>query len=319
MRNKKFQGLSLLVVFFIVFMAGCSKPTQRPEEEALKDRIVVYASFYPMYDFAKNIGKDKIDLKLMIPPGVEVHDWEPTAKLMGNMEKADVFIYNGLGMEPWAEKLIASVQNDQWIVIEASQGVALLEAEEHEEEEHGDEEEGSHGDYDPHVWLNPMNALKQAENIKNAFVKADEANRDFYERNFKEFADKLKALDQKFQEELRDVKKKEMVVAHGAFGYLAHRYGLEQVAITGLSPQEEPSAAKLAEITKFAKERNLKYIFFETLTSPRLAEVLAQEVGAKTAVLNPIEGLTQEEMKAGKDYISVMEENLKTLKQALMQ
>lgn len=318
MRNKKFQGLSLLMVFLIVFMAGCSKPTQRSEEQAPKDKIVVYASFYPMYDFAKNIGKDKIDLKLMIPAGVEVHDWEPTAKLMGDMEKADVFIYNGLEMEPWAEKLIASVQNDQWIVVEASKGVALLEAEEHEEEEHG-EEEGAHGDYDPHVWLNPMNALKQAENIKNAFVKVDKANQDFYERNFKEFTDKLKALDQKFQEELRNVKRKEIVVAHGAFGYLAHRYGLEQVPIAGLSPQEEPSAAKLAEITKFAKERNLKYIFFETLTSPRLAEVLAQEVGAKTAVLNPIEGLTQEEMKAGKDYISVMEENLKTLKKALME
>jgi zinc transport system substrate-binding protein len=191
--------------------------------------------------------------------------------------------------------------------------VDLIKAEEHEDEE----EEEEHGEYDPHVWLNPMNVMKQAENIKNAFVKADEANKDFYEANFNEYADKLKALDEKYKQELSNTKRKEIVVAHGAFGYLANRYGLEQVAITGLSPQEEPSAAKMVEISKFAKEYNLKYIFFETLTSPRLAQVLADEVGASTLVLNPLEGLTQEEINAGKDYIVVMEENLAALKKAL--
>ena len=315
MKMRVLKVVSIVLILTLLLAVGCSKPVEEAQGNT-EEKLLVYASFYPMYDFAKNIGKDKINLKLMIPPGVEAHDWEPTAKLMGEMEKADVFIYNGLGIEPWAEKMTASIENEQLIIVEASQDMDLLKAEEHEENE-DEEEEEEHGEYDPHVWLNPMNAMKQAENIKNAFVKADEANKDFYEANFKEFSDKLKALDDKYKQELRDIKRKEIVVAHAAFGYLTNRYGIEQVAITGLSPQEEPSAAKMVEITKFAKEHNLKYIFFETLTSPKLAQVLANEAGAQTLVLNPLEGLTQEEINAGKDYIAVMEENLTALKKAL--
>ncbi|MBB6216777.1 zinc transport system substrate-binding protein [Anaerosolibacter carboniphilus] len=313
MKGKRSRTWSILLILTLLLMGGCSRPAEEAQGNT-EEKLLVYASFYPMYDFAKNIGKDKIDLKLMIPPGVEAHDWEPTAKLMGEMEKADVFIYNGLDIEPWAEKMTGSIENDQLITVEASQDVDLIKAEEHEDEH---EEEEEHGEYDPHVWLNPMNAMKQAENIKNAFVKADEENKDFYEANFEEFANKLRALDEKYKQELSNMKRKEIVVAHAAFGYLANRYDLEQVAITGLSPQEEPSAAKLAEITEFAKDHSLKYIFFETLTSPKLAQVLAAEVGAETLVLNPLEGLTQEEINAGKDYIAVMEENLAALKTAL--
>jgi zinc transport system substrate-binding protein len=316
MKGNNLKMWSILLTFTLLFLGGCSKPVEEAQGNT-EEKLLVYASFYPMYDFAKNIGKDKIDLKLMIPPGVEAHDWEPTAKMMGEMEKADVLIYNGLEMEPWIEKLTASIQSEQLIIIEASQGTELIEGEHHEDEHEEEEEEHEHGAYDPHVWLNPMNAMKQAENIKNAFIQADEANKDFYEANFNEFADKLKALDEKYKQELSNMKRKEIVVAHAAFGYLTNRYGLEQVAITGLSPQEEPSAAKLAELTEFAKQHNLKYIFFETLTSPKLARVLASEVGAETAVLNPLEGLTQEEIDAGKDYIAVMEENLAALKKAL--
>lgn len=162
--------------------------------------------------------------------------------------------------------------------------------------------------------MDPIRAIKQAENIKDALIQADESNRDFYEANYQEFADRLKALDARYEEALNNVKKKEIVVAHAAFGYLADRYGLEQIPVSGLNPQEEPSAVGLVQITKLLREKGIKYVFFETLTSPKLSEVLANEVGAGTAVLNPIGGLTQEEMDAGKDYITVMEENLETLK-----
>ena len=313
MKHSKFKLWSILLSLILLFTGGCSKPVEETQGNT-EEKLLVYTSFYPMYDFAKNVGKDKIDLKLMIPPGVEAHDWEPTAKIMGEMEKADVLIYNGLEMEPWIENLTASIQSDQLIVVEASQGTALIEGEAHEDEQEAEEQ---HGKYDPHVWLNPMNAIKQAENIKDAFIQADEVNKDFYEANFKEYVDRLNGLDEKYKQELSNAKRKEIVVAHAAFSYLTNRYGLEQVAITGLSPQEEPSAAKLAELTVFAREHNLKYIFFETLTSPRLAQVLANEVGADIAVLNPLEGLTQEEIDAGKDYIAVMEENLAALKKAL--
>jgi len=310
-----------IFLVMIMLVAGACSIQQRPQTSAEErdGKLLVYASIYPMYDFAQKIGGDKIDLRMMVPPGAEPHDWEPTAKLMAQMEKADVFIYNGVNMEMWADKLVKSISSEKLKVVEASSGVSLIKLEDREEGEYGkhEGEEDNHGDYDPHVWLDPMRALKQAENIKNAFVAADEENREFYESNFNEFANKLRELDQKYREELKDRKLNEIVVAHAAFGYLADRYGLEQISVSGLTPQEEPSAAKMAQITELVREHGIKYIFFETLTSPKLAKVIANETGAKTAVLNPVGGLTKDEIEEGKGYISIMEDNLEILKKAL--
>lgn len=310
-RFKKFCLLSVILSITMIFGAGCSDKQVKGNGDS---KLKVYASIYPMYDFAKSIGGDKVDVRLMVTPGAEAHDFEPTAKLMGEMEKADVFIFNGLQMEPWAEKLVGSIKNDKLIKVEASKGVELIKAEGHEDE---GEEKHEHGEYDPHVWLNPLNAVVEAENIKNAFVKADEENKAFYEANFIEFKEKLLSLDKKMSEELKGTKRREIVTAHSAFTYLAKRYDLKQEAITGLSPQGEPGIAKMAELSKFAKEHEVKYIFFEAAANPKLSETLANEIGAKTAVLNPLESLSEEDIKSGKNYIKVMEENLNTLKMAL--
>ncbi|WP_427339355.1 metal ABC transporter substrate-binding protein [Caloranaerobacter sp. DY30410] len=308
--------ISLMLIFMFIFTVGCASKEVKTEKQNVKDKLKVYASIYPMYDFAKNIGKDKIELHLMIPPGAEPHDWEPTAKLMAELENADVFIYNGVMMEPWADKLLDTIDNKKLIVVKASENVELLKVQDYVIHER---EEKNHyrGEYDPHVWLDPIRAMKQAENIKNAFIKADYKNKDFYEKNFKEFAEKLKALDEKYKYKLSKVKNREIVVSHAAFGYMANRYGLIQIPIRGLNPEEEPSVAKLSEIADIMKDKKIKYIYFETLTNPKLAEVLAREVGAKTAVLNPIGGLTKEEMDSGKDYLKTMEENLETLVRTL--
>ncbi|KPU27156.1 hypothetical protein TR13x_06230 [Caloranaerobacter sp. TR13] len=305
--------ISLILISMLIFAVGCISEDIKTEGQNTEDKLKVYASIYPMYDFANNIGKDKIELHLMIPPGAQPHDWEPTAKLMTKLENADVFIYNGVMLEPWAEKLLNTIDNKNLIVVKASENVELINVQDHYIHEHEEEKKHHHGEYDPHVWLDPIRAMKQAENIKNAFIKADYKNKDFYEKNFKEFAEKLRALDEKYKIELSKVKNREIVVSHAAFGYMANRYGLIQIAIRGLNPEEEPSAAKLSEIADIMKDKKIKYIYFETLTSPRLAEVLAREVGAKTAVLNPIGGLTKEEMDLGKDYLKTMEENLETL------
>jgi zinc transport system substrate-binding protein len=308
-----------IVVLVVILVSGCNRNAANNLQETAKGgKIVVYASIYPMYDFVRNIGKDRIDLRLVVPPGAEPHEWEPTAKFMAELEKADVFIYNGAGMELWVDKVLGSVSNKGLIIVEASRGIELIELEGHQEEHEDEkEEEHRHGKLDPHVWLNPLNAIIQAESIKGALIKADKANEDFYEANYKDFKEKLLQLDKIYEQKLTGLKRKEIVVAHAAFGYLAQRYGLKQISIAGLSPQEEPSAAKMAEIVEFSRKHDVKYIFFETLTSPRLAEVLAREVGAGTAVLNPIGGLTTEEIKDGKDYITIMEENLKVLQKAL--
>lgn len=322
------KNISNLLRFFlilcVILLSGCTiEANPKPQKGTKQDKIIVYASIYPMYEFAHQIGKDKIDLRWIIPPGAEPHDWEPTAKLIGEMKKAHVLIYNGAGMEAWIDRLIHSLNTKDLVVTDASKGISLLtlHKENHEKDvsfrEGQEKEQHSFGKYDPHIWLDPIRAMQQAENIKNAFIQADRRNEKFYEENYKKFAQHLMDLDQSYREGLKNIKNREIIVAHAAFGYLADRYGLKQVAIKGISPQEEPSVAKIVEICDFCRKHQSKYIFFETLSSPKLAEVLAREVGAQTSVLNPIGNLTQKEIQQGKNYLTVMQENLETLKKAL--
>ncbi len=302
----------LLIVTLL--LGGCSIVSNSNSQKPIDDgKPLVYTSIYPMYDFTDKIGKENIDIRLMVPSGVEPHDWEPSAKMMAEMEQADAIIYNGVNMEPWIDKILAALDGDI-AIIEASKDIELISLKEHI---HEGEDEHSHGSYDPHIWLDPMKAKKQAETIKSALITLDPESKEYYESNYKEFSLELDKLDKKYKEELKNIKNSEIIVSHSAFGYLTHRYGLEQISIMGLSPQEEPSAAKMAELTKEVKRHNINTIFFETLTNPKLSQVLAKEVGAKTAVLHPIGGLTLEELEEGKDYIKLMEENLIALVKAL--
>ncbi len=317
----KIKTLSMLLLVAVLTAAGCTYSSNKQARIAEEqNKPIVYASIYPMYDFTKNIGRDRIDLRMVVPPGAEPHDWEPTARLMAQMEEADVFIYNGVGMELWVDNMLASLANEKLVVVEASAGIPLLKLGEHghSSEVHTHEpHEHEYGSYDPHVWLDPVRAVKQAQNIMDALIWADRSNAVFYQANFKEFSDKLTALDTLYKDTLSQAERKEIVVAHAAFGYLADRYGLVQISVNGLSPQQEPSAAQLVRITQLLREKNIKHILFETLTSPKLAEVLANEVKANIEILNPIGGLTQQEMQQGKDYLILMEENLDTLKKVL--
>ena len=279
-----------------------------------------------MYDFATKVGGDKVEVTNMVPAGTEPHDWEPAATDVKNLEEADVFIYNGAGMEHWTEDVLGALDNKELKVVEASRGLTLLEGKEEDEEETedsssdsdaSDESTDSEITYDPHVWLNPLNAKAEMENIKNAFVEADPDNKDYYEQNYETYAEKFDQLDKEYKDGLADTKSKDLITSHEAFGYLCQAYGLNQVGIEGLSPDSEPDASRMNEIIKFAKENNVKTIFFEELVSPKVSETIADEIGAKTAVLNPLEGLTDDEISAGEDYFSVMESNLKTIEDAL--
>lgn len=296
------------------------------EDTSSEKKLNVMASFYPMYDFATKVGGDKVEVTNMVPAGTEPHDWEPAATDVKNLEEADVFIYNGAGMEHWTEDVMGALDNKELKVVEASRGLTLLEGKEEDEEETedsssdsdaSDESTDSEITYDPHVWLDPLNAKAEMENIKNAFVEADPDNKDYYEQNYETYAEKFDQLDKEYKDGLADTKSKDLITSHEAFGYLCQAYGLNQVGIEGLSPDSEPDASRMNEIIKFAKENNVKTIFFEELVSPKVSETIADEIGAKTAVLNPLEGLTDDEISAGEDYFSVMESNLKTIEDAL--
>ncbi len=314
-----------LLLLLSISLAGCGGSTQPPSFAAGGEKLKVAASFYPLYEFAKVVGGDKVDAVNLVPAGSEPHDWEPTPGHIKTLNAAQVFLYNGAGFEHWVEKTLASLDNKSLVAVETSKGFALLEGKhEHEGEEedggeeHGDEEAGHEGEaFDPHVWLDPNGAAHAVEAIKEALIQADPANEATFKANAEAYLEKLNLLDGEFRGGLSQCKTNTFFTSHAAFGYLAHRYDLEQHAIMGLAPDAEPTPKDLQAIVTEAKEQGVKYIFFETLVSDKVAKVVASEIGASTLVLNPFEGLTEEEITAGKDYLSVMRENLTNLKTAL--
>lgn len=275
----------VLTLIAATALAGCGDSSSSEE--------TVVAAFYPLAFAAEQIGGAGVRVKNLTPPGVEPHDLELSAGDIQTIGSAEVVLYLGSGFQPALEKAIDST---------SAKGVDLLDAvETHEggEEEHG---------VDPHVWLDPIRYAVIAERIGKELDREAEAAA---------FADRLNALDIEFHRGLSDCEHDEIVTSHAAFGYLAERYGLKQVAITGLSPEAEPTPRDLEQVVGEVRAVDATTVFFETLMSPRLAQTVAREVGVQTAVLNPIEGLTEEETAAGKDYFSVMRENLAALRKAL--
>ncbi len=308
---KKIISSLLLFAISLSVFAGCNSSGNKSDS-----KLNVYTSFYAMYDFTEKIGGDKINVTNLVPAGVGPHDWEPSTTDITNLNKADVLIYNGAGMEHWVDKVLGSLENKDLVVVEASKGISLIEGHHHHEDEEAKEAEDAIT-YDPHVWLSIKNAKAEMETIKNALVKADPENAAYYEGNYKTYAEKFDTLDKEYTDTLSALPNKDIIVAHQAFGYLCKDYGLNQVAIEGLSADSEPDPARMAEIIEFAKENKIKTIFFEELVSPKVADTIANEIGAKTAVLNPLGGLSDDEIKNGEDYLSVMKSNLEELKSAL--
>lgn len=303
MRKRTIFYMAIFALFTIV-LAGCGKATDKAG--LVEGKVNVVTSFYPLYDFTRNIGGDYVNVINLVPAGVEPHDWSPKSRDLQNMTKAQVFVYQGAGFEGWVKDFLESLPaNSSLKVVEASQGADLIQTSDSKEQ------------FDPHVWLSPLNAGKMAEHIKEALIAADPAHKAEYEENYAKYAAKLADLDARYKKELSQVPKKEIAVSHQAFAYLCRDYGLTQMAIMGLSPDSEPTAQDLKKMNEYLKAHNLKYIFFEELVSDKLAKTLAKDAGIGTMVLNPLEGLTEEQAKAGKDYISVMDENLKNLVKAL--
>ena len=246
----------------------------------------------------KKIGGDKVDVHNLVPSGTEPHDWEPSSKDMLNLNSADVLFYNGLGMESWIDKVKGAVNGEKPKYVELS---APFE----------------HTKNDPHIWLDPKNVITMSQEICDTLSDLDPSNKEYYNENLATFTEQLNNLDNDFKTQLSNVSNKKIVVSHEAYSYLCSAYGLEQTSIDGISADSEPSPAKMKEIADYIKANNVKYIFFEELVSPKIAQSLADETGVQLLALNPFEGLEQEDIDNGADYISVMEENLKNLVTAL--
>jgi zinc transport system substrate-binding protein len=216
-------------------------------------------------------------------------------------------------MEPWVHNII---ENNEINVLDASEGIELIKTELHEHEE---EQEHKHGEYDPHVWLSPKNAIKQVENIRDKLIEIDPENEEYYTNNAKYYIEKLEELDNKITNEINSekCKKSEVVITHATLAYFCRDYGLEQIALTGINPQAEISVKELTEIMEHIEGKNVTVIFTEEQINPQTAQVIAQELGIQTMTLNTIHGISDEDKKAGKNYITLMEDNISKLKIAL--
>ncbi|WP_245208051.1 metal ABC transporter solute-binding protein, Zn/Mn family [Sediminibacillus dalangtanensis] len=336
------------MLFFILLLAGCGASSVQQEEEG-KDKLTVYTTLYPLQDFAEKIGGDYVEVESILPAGADAHTFEPTSNTLVDIAESDAFIYIGAGMESYAETISEAVESEDVSMVEATDGVSLLasthnhdhegeaghdhdgeEAHDHEhegedveedEEESADagvtEAEHDHGDYDPHVWIDPIRSIDLAENIKDSLVDLMPEHQQAFEDNFADLEEKLRELDQSFHQTVENGEKREILVSHAAFGYWEDAYGLEQIAVSGLSTAQEPSQKQLETIIEESEEHDLQYILFEQNVTPRVAEVVQKEIGAETLRVHNLAVLTEEDIENQEDYFSLMEKNLETIKTAI--
>jgi ABC-type Zn uptake system ZnuABC Zn-binding protein ZnuA len=451
MKNKYILA-TLVIILVIIGVLFFQKDNLSGE---VNNNLEVVTTLYPLYEFAKEVGGEKIEVSLLLPPGAEAHTFEPKPSDIVKINNADFFVYIGEGMEPWAYDIVEGINNKELTLLDASSKVTLLKTSDHEE--HSDEhEEGEysfewagvfelkkgiytwssskvdgeyadpamhmvflqttssdsegieskeelatslflknsikksngdtltsgefnyelifdeskevttfkieitqagsyvfytehmptefesaehffkdsnkedievaaqepegeahrhHGEYDPHIWLDFENDQKIVNTIAELFSDKDPENKEYYFLNAKKYNAKLSKLHLDYTNSLSNCKQKEFISGgHNAFSYLANKYDLETISAFGISPDSEPTPQKIKEIVDLTKEHKIKYIYFEKLVNPKMAETIAKEAGAKTLILNPAHNLLKEQFEEGVTFVSLMEENLANLK-----
>lgn len=307
--------LGLLGLAAFASVTACS---DNPAPTSSDGRLTVAAAFYPVEEVVRRVGGDRIDVISLVPPGEEAHEYEPTAKQLADLDSADLVFYLGDEFQPGVERAIAGLDDDV-VTIDLLDGLTMRPVGQEIGEEIGEEEadEDEHGGDDPHVWLDPANMALMAATAQKAMAAADPDGSTEFAANATAYGHELAVLDDAFTSGLADCTSDVVVTGHHAFGYLAGAFGLTQVAIAGISPSEEPSARTLTEVAEFAAANDVTTIFFEENLPDDLSATVADEIGASTAVLDPVESLSSEQMAAGATYISVMQENLNTLRAGL--
>ncbi len=292
----------VMVAAGVIIVLSLSVRTTDPTSN---NKLTIAASIYSVAHFAQQVGGNRVNVITITPAGAEPHDFEPTAQDIINVNQSKLFIYNGNGIDVWGDKARADVVKNGGRVLKISDAMTSF------------SDAAAEGPLDPHFWLNPVLAKEEIGLIRDALTAVDPTGASYYRGNAQNYLSQLDQLDKDYRTGLSSCWRRDIVTAHAAFGYLAQGYGLNQIAIAGLSPDEEPSPQKLAEITALVENRGIEYIFFETLVSPKLSETIATEVGAKTLVLNPLEGLANRDIAEGKTYLTEMKQNLTNLRTAL--
>lgn len=295
---KKLILLSAIFCMVLTFSSCSNKQASPTNNTSQSNKLKVVVSFNAIREFAEAVGKDKVEIETIIPSGTEAHDFEPKTKDLKALSDAKIFIYNGFGMEPWSDETLKAVNNKNLIVVNASNGstpITTVDA----------ESSKSNEKYDPHLWMSLKGAENEAKNIKDAFVKADPSNKDYFEKNYLDFYNKLEQLYKDYNSKFSTLQNKNFVTGHAAFGYLCRDFQLNQNSIEGVFAEGEPSAKKLKELVDYCKENHIKTIFVEDMVSPKVSETLANQVGAKAQKI-----YTLENTEGGKDYLETMKNNL---------
>jgi len=286
--------------------------------EAVAEQCSVLTTIFPLTEFAQAVGGDRVKVTQLLPPGAEVHTWEPKPSDVVKLSRADVFLYIGAEMEPWVSGILKTIENPRLIIIESIQGLPLLRADETESHDSYHKHESGQVRYDPHIWLNFDYDQKIVDKITAALSKRDPEGISLYQRNAEAYKVKLRDLDQRYRKELGRCDSKEIILGgHAAFGYLAKQYGLIQIPLYGISPNAEPTPKKMAEVITLAKHYQTKAIYYEELVSDKLAKTIAQEAEAKILVLSTGENLTKKQIEAKVSFLALMEQNLENLKYGL--
>jgi zinc transport system substrate-binding protein len=299
---KKWMFIWGITILICCAFFACQKNEGKPEG---RKKLVVVTTLFPLYDFARNIGGPAVDVSLLLPPGVEPHDFEPRPADIIRIENSAVFVYTGPYMEPWVARLLSGMDHKKFTVVDASTGITLLKA--------------GGGGVDPHIWLDFVKAAEMVENIKNGLVGRTTADRSLFENNARSYQAKLRELDQRYRASLSGCRKDVIIHAgHFSCGYLAARYGLKYLsAYPGLTPNAEPTPQRLIEISSRIKKFGSPAIFYEELMTPTVAETLSKETGARLFMLHGAHNVSKEEMDKEVTFMSIMEKNLENLKEGL--
>lgn len=310
----------LIIIMTIIVMCFKTESVVKNEE-----KLQIVATLFPQYDFAKQIVKDKADVKLLLNSGVETHNYEPTGKdMITILSGSDMFLYTGINLEPWTEKIVQNLESTNCKIVNVSDGIELITIEEFEErhinseiliEEH--EEEHKHQEiYDGHIWQNPKNAVKMLDNVLKALCDIDPDNAEYYTKNAEEYRNQILELDGELGNIVNQSERKEIAVGgEFAYAYLVEEYGINFVSVyTNCGEGEDPSIAKVKSVIDYINKYNIPVVYYEELSEGTVAKMIAEETETEPLVLYSIHnGDTKKDT-----YVSLMSKNLENLKKGLI-
>ncbi|MBC1307369.1 metal ABC transporter solute-binding protein, Zn/Mn family [Listeria booriae] len=314
---KKLAFLLSTLLVAAVFLAGCGDNSGTQKKD--NDKLTVYTTVYPLQYLASQIGGTYVDAHSVYPAGSDAHSFDPTQKDMMNIADSDLFFYIGLGMEGFVDKAKQSLKNENVKFVVTTDNLHLpTMSHEEEDHEHEEDEDGhDHGDINPHVWLDPNYMITMAATFRDNLSKELPAQKETFNKNYEKVVSQLKTLNTDYKTMADTAKHKDFVTAHAAYGYWEKEYGLKQIPIAGISTSDEPSQKKLTTIVNMIKSEKIPYILLEQNTNSKIADVIQKETDTKTLKLHNLETLTQKDIDAKRDYMSIMKDNLAALKTAL--